>query len=168
MTRRFSWPSTTRVSGNHAPALSSFTRCWQRHHIAITRTVDPVGVSTGQNGGHMERGTIVVVDDEPNIADLVGMYLEREGYRVRQAAYLESDTPHGQSFTGRRYSNDEVYQSGGRQRQLRHGKKRMEGIVHYVRMRHDSARAQLKRLRRTMPRTIDGFAPAADQLRRAA
>ena len=37
----------------------------------------------------------------------------------------------------------------------------MEGIVHYVRMRHDSARAQLKRLRRTMPRTVDGFPPAA-------
>jgi DNA-binding response OmpR family regulator len=34
----------------------------------------------------MERGTIVVVDDEPNIADLVGMYLEREGYRVLKAA----------------------------------------------------------------------------------
>ena len=34
----------------------------------------------------MERGTIVVVDDEPNIADLVGMYLEREGFRVLQAA----------------------------------------------------------------------------------
>jgi len=33
----------------------------------------------------MERGTIVVVDDEPNIADLVGMYLEREGYRVLKA-----------------------------------------------------------------------------------
>ena len=33
----------------------------------------------------MESGTIVVVDDEPNIADLVGMYLEREGYRVLKA-----------------------------------------------------------------------------------
>jgi hypothetical protein len=44
----------------------------------------------------------------------------------------------------------------------------MEGIVHYVRMRHDSARAQLKRLRRTMPRTADGFVPAVDQLPRAA
>jgi DNA-binding response OmpR family regulator len=30
----------------------------------------------------MERGTIVVVDDEPNIADLVDLYLAREGYRV--------------------------------------------------------------------------------------
>lgn len=32
-----------------------------------------------------EKGTIVVVDDEPNIADLVGMYLEREGFRVLKA-----------------------------------------------------------------------------------
>jgi len=30
----------------------------------------------------MEDGTIVVVDDEANIADLVGLYLRREGYRV--------------------------------------------------------------------------------------
>ena len=34
----------------------------------------------------MEKGTIVVVDDEDNIADLVGLYLEREGYRVLKAA----------------------------------------------------------------------------------
>ena len=86
--------------------------------------------------------------------------------RVRRAAYLESDTPHGRPFTGRRYSNDEVYQSGCRQRELRNGKKTMEGIVHYVRMRHDSARAQLKQLRRTMPRTVDGFPLAAEQLSR--
>jgi len=33
----------------------------------------------------MEKGTIVVVDDEPNIADLVGLYLERDGYRVLKA-----------------------------------------------------------------------------------
>jgi hypothetical protein len=89
-------------------------------------------------------------------------------HRVRHAAYLESDTPYGQPFTGRRYSNDEVYQSGCRQRQLRHGKKTIEGIVHYVRMRHDSARAQLKQLRRTIPRTVDGFSPAAEQPPRAA
>ena len=89
-------------------------------------------------------------------------------HRVRQAAYLESDTPYGQPFTGRRYSNDEIYQSGCRQRQLRHGKKTIEGIVHYVRMRHDSARAQLKQLRRTIPRTVDGFPAAAEQPPRAA
>ena len=33
----------------------------------------------------MEQGTIVVVDDEPNIADLVELYLEREGFRVLKA-----------------------------------------------------------------------------------
>jgi hypothetical protein len=35
-------------------------------------------------------------------------------------------------------------------------------------MRHDSARAQLKQLRRTIPRTVDDFAPAVDQLSSAA
>ena len=34
----------------------------------------------------MERGTVLVVDDEPNIADLVDLYLAREGYRVLQAS----------------------------------------------------------------------------------
>jgi two-component system, OmpR family, alkaline phosphatase synthesis response regulator PhoP len=34
----------------------------------------------------MERGTILVVDDEPNIADLVELYLTREGFRVVKAA----------------------------------------------------------------------------------
>lgn len=33
-----------------------------------------------------ERGTIVVVDDEANIADLVGIYLDREGFRVVKAS----------------------------------------------------------------------------------
>ncbi len=36
--------------------------------------------------GSVEKGTIVVVDDEDNIADLVGLYLEREGFRVLKAA----------------------------------------------------------------------------------
>ena len=36
--------------------------------------------------GSVEKGTIVVVDDEANIADLVGLYLEREGFRVLKAA----------------------------------------------------------------------------------
>ena len=34
----------------------------------------------------MEKGTIVVVDDEANIADLVELYLDREGFRVVKAA----------------------------------------------------------------------------------
>ena len=85
--------------------------------------------------------------------------------RVRQAAYLESDTPHGRPFTGRQFSNDEIYWSGCRQRGLRHGRKKMEGIVHYVRMRRDSARAQLKRVRQTMPLMVDGFPETTEQLR---
>jgi DNA-binding response OmpR family regulator len=36
--------------------------------------------------GRMERGTILVVDDEPNIADLVDLYLTREGFRVVKRA----------------------------------------------------------------------------------
>jgi hypothetical protein len=88
--------------------------------------------------------------------------------RVRQAAYLESDTPYGRPFTGRQFSNDEIYWTGCQQHALRHGRKKMEGIVHYVRMRRDSARAQLKRLRRTVPRVADGFPAGTDQLPRAA
>src|SRR5215467_3796880 len=34
----------------------------------------------------MDRGTVLVVDDEPNIADLVELYLRRDGFRVVQAA----------------------------------------------------------------------------------
>jgi DNA-binding response OmpR family regulator len=34
----------------------------------------------------MERGTVLVVDDEPNIADLVELYLRRDGFRVLKAA----------------------------------------------------------------------------------
>jgi len=89
-------------------------------------------------------------------------------HRVRRAAYLESDTPYERPFTGRRYSNDEVYQSGCRQHELRHGKKTIDGILHYVRMRHDSARTQLKRLQRRFPHTADGFPQAAERLPRAA
>jgi DNA-binding response OmpR family regulator len=33
----------------------------------------------------MERGTVLVVDDEPNIADLIELYLSREGFRVVKA-----------------------------------------------------------------------------------
>jgi DNA-binding response OmpR family regulator len=34
----------------------------------------------------VQQGTILVVDDEPNIADLVDLYLAREGYRVVKVA----------------------------------------------------------------------------------
>jgi hypothetical protein len=72
--------------------------------------------------------------------------------RVCHAAYLESATPYGQPFTGRQFTNDEVYLSGCKQNELRHGQEKSEGIVHYVRMRYDSARQQLEHLRIQTPR----------------
>ena len=38
----------------------------------------------------MDRGTILVVDDEPNIAELIELYLSREGYHVVKAAAGEA------------------------------------------------------------------------------
>jgi CotH kinase protein len=75
--------------------------------------------------------------------------------RVRHAAYLESATPYCQPFTGRQFTNDEVYLSGCKQNELRHWQEKAEGIVHYVRMRRDSARQQLEQLRKTTPRATD-------------
>jgi hypothetical protein len=76
--------------------------------------------------------------------------------RVARPAYLESDTPHGSPFTGRQFTNDEVYRSGHQQHELRRGQQQAEGILHYVRMRHDSARAQLAVLRRDHPAGASG------------
>jgi hypothetical protein len=74
---------------------------------------------------------------------------------VCQAAYLESATPYGQPFTGRQFTNDEVYLSGCKQNELRHDQEKAEGIIHYVRMRCDSARQQLEQVRKEMPRATD-------------
>ncbi|MGH9103001.1 MAG: response regulator [Acidimicrobiales bacterium] len=38
---------------------------------------------------HGEPGVILVVEDDPNIADLVDLYLRREGFRVLQAVDAE-------------------------------------------------------------------------------
>src|SRR5207302_3808754 len=60
-----------------------------RLHAHITV---PSHVRTGRRAtmAVMERGTIVVVDDEPNIADLVDLYLARDGFRVLKAASGEA------------------------------------------------------------------------------
>ncbi len=76
--------------------------------------------------------------------------------RVRQAAYLESDTSHGNPFTGRQFSNHQVYLSGLKQYELNSRNYKVEGIVPYVRMRYDSARKQLKELRKRYPRGASG------------
>src|SRR5690242_4481010 len=75
--------------------------------------------------------------------------------RISRAAYLESATPYGPPFTGRQFTNDEVYLTGCKQNELRHGQEKAEGILHYVRMRRDSARQQLEQLRKQTPRATD-------------
>ena len=93
-------------------------------------------------------------------ADVIAQRIGTDGgglwERVCHAAYLESDTPDGPPFTGRQFTNDEVYQAGFKQYELRKGQAKMEGIVHYTRMRCDSARIQLAQLRRAYPRGSSG------------
>jgi len=86
--------------------------------------------------------------------------------RVCQAAYLESATPYCQPYTGRQFTNDEVYLSGCQQNELRHGQEKAEGIIHYVRMRRDSARQQLEQARKETPRAAGraSFAAAMELL----
>ena len=76
--------------------------------------------------------------------------------RISSAAYLESDTRDGPPFTGRQFTNDEVYLAGFKQYELQKGQAKIEGLVHYTRMRYDSARIQLKQLRSTYPRGASG------------
>jgi hypothetical protein len=78
--------------------------------------------------------------------------------RVKQAAYLESDTPFGGPFTGRQFSNDEVYRSAFLQNELRKGETMVIGIYHYTMMRYDRARAQLASLRVEHPSGSSGAA----------
>lgn len=76
--------------------------------------------------------------------------------RVVPGAYLESDTPYGAPFTGRQFTNDEVYRTGFGQFELRHGETFVFGVHHYVRMRYDSARKQLDVLRGRDPAGSSG------------
>jgi hypothetical protein len=76
--------------------------------------------------------------------------------RVVPSAYFEADFPYSAPFTGRQFTNDEVYRAGYVQQELRHADEFALGIYHYVRMRHDSARAQLASLRSTFPSGASG------------
>lgn len=94
-----------------------------------------------------------------DVADLmVGPSPSALWSRVSRSAYLESDTPHGRPVTGRQFSNDQVYWSGFAQHELVRPGNRIEGIVHFVRMRRDRAAEQLARLRGTWPRGASGAA----------
>jgi hypothetical protein len=71
--------------------------------------------------------------------------------RVATSAYLEAPSPFGSPGTGRQFVNDEVYRAGCAQQELRRSNGLILGIHHYVRMRHDRAREQLRHLRRRDP-----------------
>lgn len=76
--------------------------------------------------------------------------------RVRNAAYLESDSANGSPHTGRQWTNEEIYHHGSQHHELHRHNTRLEGIEHYVRMRHDSARSQLTKLRTQYPKGASG------------
>jgi len=63
--------------------------------------------------------------------------------RVEKAAYLESDSENGAPHTGRQWTNHEVWQHGHEQWELNRGSTHIEGIIHFVRMRHDSVKRQI-------------------------
>ena len=58
------------------------------------------GAATATIGSMATRGSILVVDDEPTIADVVSRYLERAGYSARVAA----DGPKTELLTSDRVS----------------------------------------------------------------
>ena len=152
------WPSNTRnYSGDHATSRIPLVQNLLRNHDYRQYYLD-----------YLEH----LIDTEFN-PDSIAARIGAEGAgglwdRVRQAAYLESVTPYGQPFTGRQFSNDEVYSSGCRQYELRHANEKAEGIVHYVRMRRDSARRQLDGLRKAMPRADAAFPVEMETLPRQA
>ena len=136
------WPSnTTRYSSNHKCSSIPLVQNLLSNHDCRQYYLDS-----------LER----LLDTEFN-PDAVAAQISPESEtglwaRVRQAAYLESDTPYGAPFTGRQFTNDEVYWSASKQKEVQHDKARIVGILNYVGMRYDSARAQLKELRKTNPR----------------
>jgi hypothetical protein len=100
--------------------------------------------------------------------DVIAGHIGSEGAgglwdRVRRAAYLESNTPGDHPFTGRQFTNDQVYRGAYLQEELRgDGNSKIYGIVNYVRMRYDRARSQLAILRQTFPRGSSGAAFPTD------
>lgn len=76
--------------------------------------------------------------------------------RVQTAAFLEADGPGRASHTGRQFSNDDVYEHGLSHDQLDRGAFHIEGILHYVRVRHDNVTRQLVKWRERHPKGSSG------------
>ncbi|MFF5290369.1 CotH kinase family protein [Paractinoplanes globisporus] len=76
--------------------------------------------------------------------------------RVIPSAYFEADFPNSAPFTGRQFTNDEVWRAGHEQQELRHANEFVLGVYHYARMRCDRARSQLAALRAEYPAGASG------------
>jgi hypothetical protein len=58
--------------------------------------------------------------------------------------------------TGRQWTNDEVLHNGFLFDEITRGSFHADGILHYVRMRHDNVKEQLAKLRAKFPRGSSG------------
>jgi hypothetical protein len=67
--------------------------------------------------------------------------------RVEKSAFLESDTEHGAPHTGRQWTNHQIWQHGHEQWELNRDRTHIEGILHFVKMRHDSVKRQISEQR---------------------
>ena len=142
----------------------SNTEAYWRHHA---RSRIPLVQNLLRNGHYRQYYLDYLeylLDGQFNTGAVAGLIAADSGAglwgRVRQAAYLESATPYGPPFTGRQFTNDEVYRAGCLQNELRHGQEKADGIINYVRMRYDSARQQLERMRAATPRGTAADFPA--------
>ncbi len=75
---------------------------------------------------------------------------------IRHSAYAEADGPQSPPHTGRQWTNDQLYWNGFQNQELYANGGKLEGILHYVAMRHDSAKAQLAELRKSIPKGSSG------------
>ena len=87
-TDRFGSRPCRHVGANESPSTGSpactVDLAWNlARHFATVTPCQALVVSEGP-------GTIVVIEDDPNIADLVDMYLRRDGFRVIQATSGEA------------------------------------------------------------------------------
>ncbi len=84
--------------------------------------------------------------------------------QVRRPAFLEADGPQHQPHTGRQFTNDQVFFNGFQHfqlpdkptSQLGPSEQFTLGILHHVRIRTISVRAQLAALRKTIPKGSSG------------
>ncbi|MFD6435229.1 CotH kinase family protein [Streptomyces venezuelae] len=147
------WPAMTRnyCRITHAPhqvsRLPLFTNLL-RHHDFCQYYLDHLEYLLDTE---FEPGRIAALLGAEGSGDTDGLW-----QLIAPAAYAESATPHGQPFTGRQFTNDEVYRAAYRQWELSRGSQFTYGIFHYTRMRYDHARQQLAELRKTYPNGASG------------